>query len=166
MSMRAKAWRSFLAPDGATSKRMQAVGRRNTPPEVRVQRILRRAGIRYRTQIAVVGTKPDLVLPQFKVALFVDGCFWHGCPVHYEAPRRNQAYWLEKIARNRRRDRRDASILRRAGWGVVRIWECRVHTTDIVVGRIICAQAKGQRATSAHPRRALRVARGGNGAVT
>jgi len=67
--------------------------------------------------------KPDFVFPKLRVALFVDGCFWHGCPRHSTKPRNNAAFWRRKFAANKARDRRVTLTLRRGGWRVLRIWE-------------------------------------------
>ena len=67
--------------------------------------------------------RPDFVFPAERVAVFVDGCFWHGCPRHYNAPANNEAFWRRKLIANRTRDRLVTRTLTRAGWKVVRIWE-------------------------------------------
>lgn len=67
--------------------------------------------------------RPDIVFTRIRVAVFVDGCFWHGCPEHFAAPRSNQSYWQPKIRRNIERDAETNHALERAGWRVVRIWE-------------------------------------------
>ena len=67
--------------------------------------------------------RPDFVFPRRRLAVFVDGCFWHGCPRHGTSPKGNAAFWRAKFRRNRERDRRDTRNLRRAGWRVVRLWE-------------------------------------------
>ncbi|MBI5772562.1 MAG: very short patch repair endonuclease [Verrucomicrobia bacterium] len=67
--------------------------------------------------------KPDFVFPQFKLAVFVDGCFWHGCPQHETKPKNNRAFWRRKFARNKERDRLVTRTLRSRGWRVLRIWE-------------------------------------------
>ncbi|MBS0659122.1 MAG: DNA mismatch endonuclease Vsr [Verrucomicrobia bacterium] len=71
--------------------------------------------------------KPDFVFPKAKLTVFVDGCFWHGCPRCGTSPRSNAAYWREKILRNLKRDRLVTRQLREAGWRVLRIWECRLR---------------------------------------
>lgn len=79
--------------------------------------------------------KPDFVFPAQRLALFVDGCYWHGCPLHYRRPKTNRAFWDAKIARNRRRDREVNRLLRAKGWRVLRIWEhalARKHETRAV----------------------------------
>lgn len=68
--------------------------------------------------------RPDFIFPKFRLAVFVDGCFWHGCPRHGTQPKGNRAFWKNKFAKNKARDRRVNRALRQAGWGVVRIWEC------------------------------------------
>lgn len=73
--------------------------------------------------------RPDLVFKGARVAVFVDGCFWHGCPEHLHAPKHNAAYWTEKLRRNRQRDELDSARLARAGWIVLRVWE-HVKPTD------------------------------------
>jgi DNA mismatch endonuclease (patch repair protein) len=117
--------------------RMQAVGRANTDIEARLRAALRRAGLRYRTNARVEDTKPDIVFQSARVAVFVDGCFWHGCPRHYVAPVGNAQFWRDRLKRNVARDSRDARRLRRAGWAVVRVWGCRVRKElDAVVVRV------------------------------
>lgn len=68
--------------------------------------------------------KPDFVFPKLKLAVFVDGCFWHGCPKHATKPKTNRAFWQRKLARNKQRDKQVSRGLREQGWKVVRIWEC------------------------------------------
>ncbi|HSW20457.1 MAG TPA: very short patch repair endonuclease [Ramlibacter sp.] len=105
-----------------TMRAIRSQGNRST--EVRLAAILRRAGLRgWRRHLPLAGT-PDFAWPARKVALFVDGCFWHGCPVcQRSSPATNAAYWQAKIARNMRRDRRVARALRAQGWAVIRVWE-------------------------------------------
>jgi DNA mismatch endonuclease (patch repair protein) len=70
-----------------------------------------------------VAVRPDLAFPRLKIAVFVDGCFWHGCPAHGTAPKTNAEYWAPKLQRNRARDRLVSAALGDAGWVVIRIWE-------------------------------------------
>jgi len=96
-------------------------GNRNT--ELRFAEILRRNGITgWRRHQRLAGS-PDFAFPAFKLAVFIDGCFWHGCPVHGRRPQSNRNYWLPKLARNRARDKATTKVLRRKGWLVIRIWE-------------------------------------------
>lgn len=106
---------------------MRAVGRENTEPEVRLRRALWHRGCRYRTHRRVAGVTPDIVFSGPRVAVFVDGCFWHGCPEHYSAPESNGDFWRAKLRRNQDRDRRDNRRLREEGWKVLRVWECEVR---------------------------------------
>lgn len=77
----------------------------------------------------------DVAFPLRRVAVFVDGCFWHGCPVHGTWPKANAGFWRAKIEANRRRDRRVDEELREAGWRVVRVWEC--EDVDVAVRRVV-----------------------------
>jgi DNA mismatch endonuclease, patch repair protein len=116
---------------GVTAERrriMAANRRRDTGPELRLRSSLHQRGLRFRVDlpIPVPGRRPirpDVVFTRARVAVFLDGCFWHGCPEHGSAPKRNAAYWLPKIARNRERDDQADRLLEEAGWAVVRIWE-------------------------------------------
>jgi len=97
-----------------------------TLPEARLRSALHRAGLRFRKNarpIASIRCRPDVVFPRDRVAVFVDGCFWHGCPQHFRPPRTNAPYWDAKIARNMERDERNDEELSRAGWKVIRVWE-------------------------------------------
>ena len=103
----------------------------NRTTELALGRILWAAGLRgYRKQWPVDG-KPDFAWPRLKVAVFVDGCFWHGCTCKY-LPRTRAKFWRDKIENNRRRDRRVARRLRRVGWTVIRVKECAVFRPSTV----------------------------------
>ena len=81
--------------------------------------------------------RPDFVFPKLKLAIFVDGCFWHGCPKHATKPKGNAAFWRNKFARNKLRDVLVTRTLRRSGWRVLRIWECSLkRNPELWVGRI------------------------------
>jgi DNA mismatch endonuclease (patch repair protein) len=95
----------------------------NQATELRLIAIFRAHGITGWRRGSTLPGRPDFVFPQLKLAVFVDGCFWHGCPMHGTQPKTNAAFWREKIARNRSRDRRVTRALRARGWRVVRIWE-------------------------------------------
>ena len=94
---------------------------------MRLRRALWRAGLRYRLQGKIAGTCPDLCFAGAKVTVFVDGCFWHGCPEDYSAPVHNSGFWNEKLRKNQARDQRDNQRLKAAGWRVLRYWECEVR---------------------------------------
>lgn len=101
----------------------------NQTTEVLLGKLLWAAGLRgYRKHWRVVG-RPDFAWPRRKIAVFVDGCFWHGCKCKH-LPRSNAAFWKSKIETNRARDRRNTQLLRREGWKIVRIWECCVQNTS------------------------------------
>lgn len=117
-------------PDPASyprSRTMSAVRSSNTTPERLLRAALHRAGVRFRlgqtVQLDTRTVRPDLVFRQRRVAVFVDGCFWHRCPEHFRMPASNIEYWKPKIARNVSRDSQTDSELRDAGWAVIRIWE-------------------------------------------
>ena len=114
------------ATDPATSARMRAQRRRDTAPELALRRELHRRGARYfvdRAPMKGVRRRADLVFPRHKVAVYVDGCFWHSCPQHATFPKNNAQWWAEKLAGNVTRDRDTDATLTDAGWTVVRIWE-------------------------------------------
>lgn len=85
--------------------------------------------------INIVG-RPDFVFPKGKLAVFVDGCFWHGCPKCYHRPLSNRKYWDAKVLRNKARDKKLRGKLRRDGWSVIRVWEHELTNTQKVLSRI------------------------------
>ena len=100
--------------------------RRDTGPELAVRRILHSQGLRYRVDFRAITnsrTRPDIVFTRQRLAVFIDGCFWHGCPVHATFPKENADYWLPKLARNIERDREADQVLVGEGWKVLRFWE-------------------------------------------
>jgi DNA mismatch endonuclease (patch repair protein) len=104
---------------------MQRQGRRDTAPELALRRAAWSRGLRYRVDVAPIPgrRRADLVFTRAKVAVFVDGCFWHRCPEHATMPKRNQAWWRAKLDANVARDRAADRELLDAGWIVVRVWE-------------------------------------------
>ena len=111
-------------PSAATRRRMQGTKRRDTPAEVALRRLLHARGLRYRVDFGVLGRRrADVAFPRARVAVFVDGCFWHGCPVHGTQPKQNAEWWRQKIDANRKRDRDTDERLTAAGWCVLRFWE-------------------------------------------
>ena len=105
------------------SEVMKRVGQKNTSAELVLRSALHAFGLRYRLHRRIEGIVVDIVFVTTRVAVFVDGCFWHGCPLHATFPRTNQTYWLPKLAENKVRDRRQSEKLRLAGWYVIRLWE-------------------------------------------
>ena len=106
---------------------MQGNRSQDTKPELRLRSALHRIGLRYRVRLPVsvggIRTRPDVVFTRRRVAVFVDGCFWHRCPDHATSPKANSGYWAAKLDRNVTRDRRVDAALDHAGWAVVRVWE-------------------------------------------
>jgi DNA mismatch endonuclease (patch repair protein) len=113
------------ASSDAVRRRMRATRRRDTPGELALRRELRALGLRYRTEYPLPGTRrrADVAFVRPRVAVFIDGCFWHGCPQHGTWPKKNAAWWRQKIEANRSRDRDTERTLRAAGWKVLRFWE-------------------------------------------
>ncbi len=112
--------------DPLTSARMRKQRRRDTAPEVALRRELHRRGARFfvdRAPLPGLRRRADLVFPRKRVAVYVDGCFWHSCPQHATSPKNNAQWWADKLAANVVRDRDTDARLAAAGWGVVRIWE-------------------------------------------
>lgn len=110
-----------LSPE-ERSHLMGLIRGRDTTPEMRLRKALWIAGLRYRLKNKLPG-KPDIVFPSSKVAVFVDGCFWHGCPVHGRVPKSNQAFWLNKFTHNIARDIAAEAALAALGWLPLRFWE-------------------------------------------
>lgn len=104
---------------------MRSNRRRDTSIELALRSVLHARGFRYRVDYAPVNLRrrADVVFTAHRVAVFVDGCFWHGCPQHYVAPKSNWEFWSAKVAANRARDIATSEELRHAGWTAVRIWE-------------------------------------------
>jgi DNA mismatch endonuclease, patch repair protein len=120
----ASTWVSTKAGAHLRGRRKQ-----DTAPELLLRSVLHAQGLRFRLHRRITtGCTPDIVLPRFRVAVFVDGCFWHGCPTHgrssFSGP--NTDLWTEKMRRNKERDKRSTQLATDAGWTVVRVWECEV----------------------------------------
>ena len=109
-----------------TRRQMQANRSRDTQPELALRSRVHRLGLRYLVAarpLPAVRRTADLVFTRARVAVFLDGCFWHGCPDHHRPSQRNEDFWRDKVTRNRERDRETDSLLEKAGWMVVRVWE-------------------------------------------
>ena len=106
---------------------MKANRRVNTRPELAIRSLLHGRGLRFRKDVAIrtpdIRTTADIVFQRQRLAVFIDGCFWHQCPAHSHVPRANPGYWERKLARNVERDARVTERLAGAGWTVLRIWE-------------------------------------------
>ncbi|MET9276090.1 very short patch repair endonuclease [Kribbella sp. NPDC003557] len=132
--------RAVLVTSAQTSARMSRQARRDTQPEIELRRRLHRLGYRYRVNHPLPGMprrRADLTFTAKRVAVFVDGCFWHGCPEHATSPRNNGAWWAEKLRKNVERDRETDARLAASGWTVVRIWEH--EKPDLATQRVVRA---------------------------
>lgn len=111
----------------AVTAAMKGNRRANTRPENRLRSALHAAGYRFRKDYPLIASgrkcRPDIVFTRRRITVFVDGCFWHSCPVHGHQPRVNEGYWRKKLLRNAERDVADSQALREGGWEVLRIWE-------------------------------------------
>jgi DNA mismatch endonuclease (patch repair protein) len=115
-----------VPPGGALSAKMSTLARRDTKPELEVRRALHRRGLRFRVQLKVPGNRRraiDIAFTRARLAVYVDGCFWHGCPEHHVLPRTNSEWWQWKVDRNRQRDIATDAELTATGWQVLRFWE-------------------------------------------
>lgn len=118
--------RQVLSTTPATSRRMSAQLSQNTEIEMRLRSSLHARGLRYRVHqrpVDHLARVADIVFSRGRVAVFVDGCFWHGCPLHGTWPKRNSTFWRDKIEANVRRDQNTDASLIEAGWVPIRIWE-------------------------------------------
>jgi DNA mismatch endonuclease (patch repair protein) len=139
-------------PSGGTRERMQKQQRSDTGPELALRRALFRSGLRFRVQVPIRELprhRIDIAFTGPRVALFVDGCFWHGCPIHGSKPKSNAAWWATKIERNRARDHRTALLLAERGWKVIRVWEHDINkdlhaVTDRVVEEVDSRRSLGR----------------------
>ena len=139
-------WRDTPAASSPEARRrMQATKGRDSRPEVRLRKILHARGLRFRVHTLVLPDlrrRADVVFPGARVAVYVDGCFWHGCTEHVVWPRTNVGWWKKKIAATQRRDRDTDRRLSEAGWRVVRIWE---HDDPVVVADVVEAEVRAAR---------------------
>lgn len=111
------------------SKIMRAIQGKNTGPEMLVVKKLKEMGlIGFTLNEKALPGSPDIAFMDRKLAIFVDGCFWHGCPIHYRKPKSNKKYWSSKIKDNNIRDRRNENDLRNIGWSFIRLWECTIYS--------------------------------------
>lgn len=116
------------------SEIMKRVKQKNSGAEVSLRSALHAEGLRFRLHRRIERIAVDIVFPGAKVAVLVDGCFWHGCPAHATYPKTNTSYWLPKLEENKERDCRQTTCLEQAGWTVIRVWEhdCRPVNRTVV----------------------------------
>jgi DNA mismatch endonuclease (patch repair protein) len=105
---------------------MSRIQGKNTKPEVLLRKALWTSGLRYRLRAKLPG-RPDIAFTKVKVAVFIDGCFWHRCPIHGVMPKSNADFWKTKLNGNVKRDRKNEAKLRQQGWHVLRFWEHQVE---------------------------------------
>jgi DNA mismatch endonuclease, patch repair protein len=120
-----RALQRIAPPTYAVSQRMRGVRQVNTDCELRIRKALHRGGLRYRVNVIPIRglrTKPDIVFARQRVAIFIDGCFWHSCPAHGSLPRHNRLWWKAKLAANHVRDQNATTLLQSMGWTVLRFW--------------------------------------------
>jgi DNA mismatch endonuclease (patch repair protein) len=124
--------RRWHGVDPARSRTMAAVGKKDTSAEMPVRRLLHGLGFRYKLHDPALLGRPDIVLPKWRTAIFVHGCYWHGhdCSHGKRQSRSNVTYWSEKIRRNQDRDTRNVLALREQGWRTLVIWECEVKNQE------------------------------------
>lgn len=152
--------RAPVPKDARTSALMSRIRSKDTAPERALRRLLAAAGVRgYRLNHRNTPGRPDVTFVGRKVAVFVHGCFWHGCP-HCQPPmpKTNSAWWRSKIGANKERDARKTATLKALGWRVVELWECRLRKRpQVQVQRVLRAlrasPADGGRSASRNPRR-------------
>ena len=108
----------------------------NKDTELKLASILRAHGIKGWRRHRPLPGKSDFVFPRARLAVFVDGCFWHGCPKHGRKPESNRSYWLPKLERNKQRDRTVSRRLRRAGWRVLRLWAHDLNNPELVARKL------------------------------
>lgn len=125
-----------FTPEKRSSVMALIRSRRNRSTEIKMIHILREADLHgWRRHVDKPG-RPDFVFLKYKVAIFIDGCFWHICPKCGHYPKSNRAYWVKKLNNNVRRDRAVSRELRAQGWTVIRVWECALKSPKRIVSRI------------------------------
>lgn len=117
-------------------RQMSAMPTRDTTSEMALRRELHKRGLRFRVQIRTLPGRPDIALTRARIAIFVDGCFWHRCPTHGTAPKNNAEWWAAKLDANVARDRLKDQKLRTLGWLPVHIWE---HDDPAGAADIVCS---------------------------
>lgn len=142
---RVRKWVHVARQPLTRSEIMRRVKQKNTGAEVALRSALHAEGLRFRLHRRIESIAVDIVFSGAKVAVLVDGCFWHGCPTHATYPKSNTSYWLPKLEENKERDRRQTARLEQAGWTVIRVWE---HDCRPVDRRIVERIARACRRTA------------------
>jgi DNA mismatch endonuclease, patch repair protein len=130
--------RAKTTPALTLTERMKRIRKKNSKPELIVRRLVHGMGFRYRLHGSKLPGTPDIVLPRYRKAILVHGCFWHrhDCPDGIKLPRSKPEYWGPKLERNRRRDAANIKKLREMGWEVLIIWECEMRQEQDLVRRL------------------------------
>lgn len=135
---------------------MRSVRTRGSHPEVEVQKLLSRLKLRFRTNVPVLPGSPDVVLADHAVAIFVNGCFWHGhrrCS-RASLPKTNRKFWVAKISSNIKRDQAVAKRLRREGYSVITVWSCQVKHPELLSRKLLRAVSESEHSAKTHARSA------------
>lgn len=131
------------------SQNMARIRGKDTRPEIALRRALWKLGLRYRLHRRIVEVRPDIVFVSARVAVFVDGCFWHGCPEHYTRPRSESSeFWATKLRANVARDKAQTASLMSAGWTVLRLWEHEVKNDLCSAAANVSAVVRGAKTHS------------------
>lgn len=130
---------------------MRSNKRKNTTPELQLRKLLHARGLRYRVDFPPDPEsrrrRADIVFTKVKLAVFIDGCFWHGCPIHATVPVTNRSFWEPKLRRNKERDTETNEHLERLGWTVIRVWE---HEIPENAASLIAATIERLRDSNGH----------------
>ena len=110
----------------ARSKNMQAIKSNNTNLELKLSKEIWNEGIRFRKNSKKLFGKPDISIKKYKIVIFIDSCFWHGCELHYRIPKSNEDFWYKKIHRNIERDKQVTDYYKIKGWYILRVWEHQI----------------------------------------
>lgn len=130
---------ALLETSDARRRMMSRIKGRDTGPELILRRKVWALGLRYRLQYRIGRTRPDMVFVGAKLAVFVDGCFWHGCPQHSTIPKNNRDFWAQKLRRNCERDAENTLWLVAQGWRVLRFWEHDIEASPADCARRVAA---------------------------
>jgi len=119
------------------SKVMASIRGKNTKPEVTIRKILWKKGMRYRIHNKSVFGTPDISIKKKRIAIFVDGCFWHGCNRCYKEPKTNVEFWRNKIIQNKKRRIKVRRHLKKEGWRILEFWEHEINSDPVLVSKKI-----------------------------
>jgi DNA mismatch endonuclease, patch repair protein len=135
------------------SENMRAVRGKDTAPEILARRAAHRLGFRFRLHRTDLPGSPDIVLPKYRTAVFIHGCFWHGhgC-TRSKLPQTNVRFWTEKIGKNKLRDEKAEAALRKSGWRVLTLWQCELRSLDMALNRFSVVMKRFNKERAKRPR--------------